>query len=253
MLGSTRFPTRRGLLGAIAGAGLAGLARPVLRAQSVRGSRALVCIYILDGNDSNNMVVPLDSGRYASYAQARGSLALDRSSLLVARTPGGEEIGFHPSMVEMRDLFAMQRLAVVANVGAPDGKPPVSLLDPGLTYFSGMAAPKWAAAFTGSGAINLEAVTTGYRGKLAGSGIVRLAPDARRVPAAGAGGLSTPFPDTEAGARLQQVAGAIAQSRDESQFFFVPLAGFATRTNQLPRHAAALQELSQAMAACLGS
>jgi len=45
------------------------------------------------------------------------------------------------------------------------------------------------------------------------------------------------------------VAATLAQSRNESQFFFVPLAGFATRSNQLPRHAAVLRELSQAMEA----
>src|SRR5580693_9326749 len=92
MPATPRFPTRRNLLSTVAGAGLAGLAGPILRAQSVTGNRALVCLYFFDGNDSNNMVVPLDGGRYAAYAQARGSLALDRSSLLTAGASGGAEI-----------------------------------------------------------------------------------------------------------------------------------------------------------------
>jgi len=193
-------------------------------------------------------VVPLD--RHTPYERARGSLALDRSSLLAARTMDGAEIGFHPSMPEIRDLFAMQRLAIVANVGSPEGKPPAPLLDSELIYLpGGFAAPKWAAAFTRSGTIRLDEATTGYAGRSGRSGIVRLAPDRQRVPAPGAGRLSTPFPGTSAGMQLQQVAAALAQSRNESQFFFVPLLGFATRAEQLPRHAAALRDLSQAMEA----
>ena len=68
------FPTRRSLLTALAGASLAEFALPILRGQGVTGNRTLVCIYHLDGNDSNNMVVPLDSGRYGAYARARGEL-----------------------------------------------------------------------------------------------------------------------------------------------------------------------------------
>src|ERR1700693_344380 len=113
------FPTRRSLLTALAGASLAEFALPILRGQGATGNRALVCIYHLDGNDSNNMVVPLDSGRYGAYARARGELTLDRASLLTARTTSDAEIGFHPSMSEMRDFFASKRLAIVANMRRP--------------------------------------------------------------------------------------------------------------------------------------
>ncbi len=56
---TTGFPTRRGLLSALAGVSLVESLLPTLRAQSVNGNRALVCIYHFDGNDSNNLVVPL--------------------------------------------------------------------------------------------------------------------------------------------------------------------------------------------------
>jgi uncharacterized protein (DUF1501 family) len=44
--------------------------------------RALVCLFLYGGNDANNMVVPRDDTNYASYANARGPLALAKDSLL---------------------------------------------------------------------------------------------------------------------------------------------------------------------------
>src|SRR5580698_6337491 len=108
MPGTIGLPSRRGLLSAFAGAGLVELATPFLRGQGVRGDRVLVCLYDFEGNDSNNLVVPLDAGRYTAYSSARATLAIDEASLLNARTVSGAEIGFHPSMPEMRDFFSMR-------------------------------------------------------------------------------------------------------------------------------------------------
>ncbi len=49
--------------------------------------------------------------------------------------------------------------------------------------------------------------------------------------------------------KLQKVAAALAQSPNESQFFFVPMRSFGTGANQLESHANAMRDLSQAMAA----
>ncbi|MGB6945630.1 MAG: hypothetical protein WBE37_24745 [Bryobacteraceae bacterium] len=247
---TTGFPTRRGLLTAVAGASLVESFLPRLRAQSVSGNRALVCIYHFDGNDSNNLVVPLDSGRYAAYALARGPLALDRASLLMAQTTRGAQVGFHPAMPELRDLFSRQRLAVVANIGVPASKPPVSLLDPDLKYVPGaFSAPQWAAAFTRSGAISTQEITSGSAGLSRGGGIVRLASGSAGTATLSALRLSTRFPDTALGGQLQKVVTAVAQSPNEAQFFFVPASGFGSGANQLECHAAAMRDLSQAMAA----
>jgi uncharacterized protein (DUF1501 family) len=244
------LPTRRGLLSALAGVSLVESLLPSLRAQSVSGNRALVCIYHFDGNDSNNLVVPLESGRYAAYAQSRGALALDRASLLTAQTTGGAEVGFHPAMPELRELFSKQRVAVVANIGIPASKPPVSLLDPDLKYVPGaFSAPQWAAAFTRSGIISTQEIVTGSAGLSRSGGIVRLASEAPHGILPGAVRLSTRFPDTTVGARLQKVAAAIAQSPNQAQFFFVPASSFGTGANQLESHSAAMRDLSQAMAA----
>jgi uncharacterized protein (DUF1501 family) len=244
------LPTRRGLLGALAGAGLVELAAPILRAQGVKGSRILVCLYDFEGNDSNNLVVPLDGGRYSAYSSARGTLALDEASLLSARTTSGAEIGFHPSMPEMRDFFSMRRLAVIANVGNAVARPAGSLLDGDLKYVPGaFAAPEWAAAFTSSGKVSAQEVTTGLSGRIAGGGIVRLASGGKADSTATARRLFTQFPETAAGVKLQKVASALAQSSNESQFFFVPVRSFSTGANQLESHAGAMRDLSGAMAA----
>jgi uncharacterized protein (DUF1501 family) len=84
--------------------------------------RALVCLFLYGGNDANNMVVPRDDTNYASYANARGPLALAKDSLLSINltTPDsqGRDFGLHPSMPELQSLFNNdKRLAIVANVG----------------------------------------------------------------------------------------------------------------------------------------
>jgi uncharacterized protein (DUF1501 family) len=242
-------PTRRSLLAAIAGASVTEFTLPILRGQGVTGNRALVCIYHLDGNDSNNMVVPLYSGRYGAYARARGELTLDRASLLTARTTSDAEIGFHPSMPEMRDFFASKRLAVVANIGSPAGRPPVRLLDPDMAYLPGaISAPKWAAAFTKSGSLDRREIEFGSAG-IGSAGIVRLSRSAIGRPQAGTDRLATQFPQKSLGVQLGKVAAALARSPGEAQFFFVPSVSFGTGENQLASHAAAMRNLSQAMAA----
>lgn len=84
--------------------------------------RALVCLFLYGGNDANNMIVPRDNTNYASYAAARGPLALAQDSLLAINPgtpdPQGRLFGLHPSMPEIQTLFnADQKLAIISNVG----------------------------------------------------------------------------------------------------------------------------------------
>ena len=102
-----------------AGGHLAGLApfgtmAALAQSNSVADYRALVCVYLGGGNDSNNMVVPLGTQDYAAYASVRGSLALDASSLLPLTGTG---YGFHGSMPGLATLFATKKTAVLVNVG----------------------------------------------------------------------------------------------------------------------------------------
>lgn len=81
--------------------------------------KALVCVFLYGGNDSNNVLVPRGTD-YAAYAAARSGLALGQASLLpITPLSGGDgrQWGLHPSLPGLRNLFNQQRLALVANVG----------------------------------------------------------------------------------------------------------------------------------------
>lgn len=120
--------TRRGFLGGCAALGtttlFSGLSQLALTGRAAAASepgdyKALVCILLIGGNDSFNMVVPRDIGPYQEYAGVRADLALARESLLPIQPSslGGAEFGLHPGMPEARALFDAGRLAVVNNVG----------------------------------------------------------------------------------------------------------------------------------------
>jgi uncharacterized protein (DUF1501 family) len=108
--------------------------------------RALVCIFLDGGNDSNNMIVPKHSdaniSNYAAYTAVRGpaGLALSQAQLLGINVPrlGNLQYGLHWNMGTMvgrtdipdgngslggvrnagiHDLWAAGKLAVVTNVG----------------------------------------------------------------------------------------------------------------------------------------
>ena len=82
-------------------------------AQSASDYRALVCVFLFGGNDSNNMVVPIDS-RYRAYQTMRGPVALGQGTVLPA---GGSGYGFHPALGNVERLFNSRQAAVVFNVG----------------------------------------------------------------------------------------------------------------------------------------
>jgi uncharacterized protein (DUF1501 family) len=87
-------------------------------AQSAQDYKALVCVFLFGGNDSNNMIVPLSSSAYASYLQARSVLALPQASLLpIAPPSAGAPFGLHPRLAEMQTLFNQKHMAVLTNVG----------------------------------------------------------------------------------------------------------------------------------------
>ncbi len=82
-------------------------------AQGTSDYRALVCVFFFGGNDSNNMIVPIDS-RYSAYQSMRGPVALPQGTLLTA---GGSGFALHPALVNVQRLYNTQRAALVFNVG----------------------------------------------------------------------------------------------------------------------------------------
>lgn len=106
-------------MGGIASAPLVGaLSEAALAAGPFADYRALVCVFFYGGNDSHNMVVPLDA-RYPIYAANRGPLALPRTALQATSItdPVQGPFALHPRMAHCAALFGSGRLAVVSNVG----------------------------------------------------------------------------------------------------------------------------------------
>ena len=83
--------------------------------------KALVCVFLSGGNDSNNMVIPNYEEGYAQYSAARGaqSLAIPRANLLPITPPGmgGQVYGLNPNLPAMHTLWNQGKLAVVCNTG----------------------------------------------------------------------------------------------------------------------------------------
>jgi uncharacterized protein (DUF1501 family) len=78
--------------------------------------KALVCVFLFGGNDSNNTVVPRDE--YASYAAVRGDLALPQATLLPIKPPSdGRTFGLHPSLTRLHELWQQGKVGIVTNVG----------------------------------------------------------------------------------------------------------------------------------------
>lgn len=81
--------------------------------------RALVCLFLNGGNDSFNMLVPRGVAEHADYAAIRRDLAIPRDDLLAIHplAHAGPQLGVHPSMPEVQQLFEAGDAAFVANVG----------------------------------------------------------------------------------------------------------------------------------------
>ena len=79
--------------------------------------KALVCISLEGGCDGNNVLVPLTSAGYKTYAVARKDLALDPSSLHLCSDGASGQYGFHPSLSNISSLYAAGKAAILANVG----------------------------------------------------------------------------------------------------------------------------------------
>src|SRR5215471_5298888 len=107
--------------------------------QTIRGStvpagyKALVCLFLYGGNDSNNLLIPTDTTRYNNYTSFRGPLALPNVGLpggVLAINPvsfgaGGVDgtgdpthtYGLHPSCTGIQTLFESGVLAFSCNTG----------------------------------------------------------------------------------------------------------------------------------------
>jgi uncharacterized protein (DUF1501 family) len=86
--------------------------------------KALVCIFLQGGNDSNNLIVPTIPAEYADYSTIRSDvLALPLSgapNVVLPISPlnsDGHQYGLHPACPELATLFGEGKLAVLFNAG----------------------------------------------------------------------------------------------------------------------------------------
>ena len=82
--------------------------------------KALVCLFLMGGNDSFNLLIPSDAARYATYAASRGAMGIAQNALVpisALGTGGGETYGLHPSCTELASVFDAGHGAFVVNVG----------------------------------------------------------------------------------------------------------------------------------------
>ena len=112
-----------------------GLASRVMAADVQSDYKAMICVFLMGGNDSFNMLAPTNADEHAYYMATRGGLydvdktpngmaigapgsgAFSMLPIQPANIPG-RSFGLHPSMPEFKDLFEKQNLAFVANVGS---------------------------------------------------------------------------------------------------------------------------------------
>src|SRR5689334_3612376 len=91
--------------------------------------KALVCIFLAGGNDSNNLVIPTATAEYNSYAAIRTPVlaipltGAPPSNLVLPITssnPDGHTYGLHPACARLQTLFGQSasnqnKLAIVFN------------------------------------------------------------------------------------------------------------------------------------------
>ena len=277
-----KFPvvTRRSVLHiglrALAAAGLQDYLSKPLLARSAGLERALVCVYLFGGNDSNNLIVPLDHAPYDTYAVAREGLAVPAGQLLPVFSANNQaQYGFHPALSQLRDLYNARVLAVVANVG-PLVEPvtkasyrartsalpdlPASHLDESLAYLpGGFTAPGWAARVAG------WALLAPRRQMFTlPSGLSLLSPEQSRLTAGGmtssviqsaisaAAARWTSFPPTGLGLQLRQTAALLEMCPPlgiTRPVITCSLSGFDTHREQADRQSRLFTQLSEALAA----
>lgn len=88
--------------------------------------RALVCIFLSGGNDSNNMIIPTIQSEYDSYSAIRSDVlaiplsGAPQNQLAIPLSPlnnDGHGYGLHPACPELATLFHESKLAMLFNTG----------------------------------------------------------------------------------------------------------------------------------------
>lgn len=100
---------------------LAGMSQAVAKDNLDSDYKALVCIFLLGGNDHANTMIPIDAINFAKYKQHRGDIALNKAKILPLNPQLAldkpTQYGLHPQLKGIHDLFQQGNLGVVQNLG----------------------------------------------------------------------------------------------------------------------------------------
>jgi uncharacterized protein (DUF1501 family) len=88
-------------------------------AQAMGGYKAIVCVFLFGGSDSNNMIIPVtDYAQYAATRTVASNVAITAAQLLAFNAPSANKsYGFHPSFASLAPTYTAGKLAVIANAG----------------------------------------------------------------------------------------------------------------------------------------
>ena len=92
--------------------------------------RAIICLFLMGGNDSYNTLIPLGRDEYKCYTTIRGglrdpeaeggglALPLEKLVPIQPRNIPGRPFGLHPGLAPFQRLFDDGHLSFVANIGS---------------------------------------------------------------------------------------------------------------------------------------
>jgi uncharacterized protein (DUF1501 family) len=93
---------------------LQGIAKKLFDVPKSAEDRVLVIIRLNGGNDGLNTVIPLD--QYDQLMVQRPNIIIEETAIL----PLTAEVGFHPVMTGMKNMFNSGKLGIIQNVGYPE-------------------------------------------------------------------------------------------------------------------------------------
>ena len=117
---------RRQFLSLCLKGGVSAAALTSLQLQALTGStnaielgdyKALVCIFLYGGNDSLNMLMPLEGEQRNLYEKSRQNLAVASPIALNTNSSFAGGVGLHPALAPMQSVFDSANLAFVGGVG----------------------------------------------------------------------------------------------------------------------------------------
>jgi uncharacterized protein (DUF1501 family) len=155
-------------------------------AQGMGGYKALVCVFLFGGSDSNNMIIPFtDYAQYAATRTAASNVAITQAQLL--QFPGaGKVYGFHPSFTALAPTYTSGNLAVIVNAGtliepltqAQYKNPPPGIFRPQNLFSHSDQQNAWMGQIPGT------SVITGWGGRSADAPSVAAANAGSSIPVA---------------------------------------------------------------------